>query len=176
MNIPELHHKVDPRAKEIQDACEKLGIRMQPAMVPFLECINEMMDLLTLYSRDAPDPKPIPSVNDEEFETYVGPLMENIETLCDIKDGVSHDDLLEYHLLCLGEASFVFAWMYSPDPVQHIESIQNSLLQPIVEQLEKKSVDSDEVHANLAHAVASIVTDIKQFVQDNYREGMFTSA
>ncbi|KAA8499830.1 hypothetical protein FVE85_7415 [Porphyridium purpureum] len=150
--------------KRLDTTSERLGLRMQPSVKGFQSSVEEMIKVVAEYGG-----KPV-----LDLETAFGTLEGSIELVTEVRDGVSKNDLLELHILLLGDAVAAFCWVNDPEPVACCDNALLSMESGIAA-LREKSVRSDPVHAEFADAVESIIKKIRSFVQEHYASGLFAA-
>mmetsp|Transcript_6363 Transcript_6363/g.16982 ORF Transcript_6363/g.16982 Transcript_6363/m.16982 type:complete len:169 (-) Transcript_6363:227-733(-) len=151
---------------ELRRTGEKLGQRLVPGVDAFEACVGKMFEVI-----DAAKTTPQPS-DETTLSALVEPLMQEMEIVSEMKDGVGSNDLLEAHVVTLGDAVLAFGWVTEfDDPVTYISGIVETTGKSSAS-LKAKSERGDTVHAEFADAVMTILEEILLLVKTNYPKGL----
>mmetsp|Transcript_16817 Transcript_16817/g.36512 ORF Transcript_16817/g.36512 Transcript_16817/m.36512 type:complete len:170 (-) Transcript_16817:162-671(-) len=151
---------------ELRRTGTKLGLRLVPAVDAFASCVDKMFEVIATAKAT---PKP---ADGEALSAIVEPLMEEMELVSEMKDGVGTNDLLESHVVTLGDAILAFGWVAEEsDPVTYVNSIVEATSKSS-DLLRSKSERGDTVHAEFADAIKEILGKILDLVKTSFPTGL----
>lgn len=105
----------------LETCVEKLGERLRPSMNPFLVSMDKVAEII---DQAAQTTKP---EGDALYE-FLDPIAQEMEIVTEVRDGVQAKELLESHILSLGEAIQMLGWLASEDPISVVEEVREMSL------------------------------------------------
>mmetsp|Transcript_12566 Transcript_12566/g.22657 ORF Transcript_12566/g.22657 Transcript_12566/m.22657 type:complete len:170 (-) Transcript_12566:457-966(-) len=150
---------------ELKRTSEKLGVRLTPAVEAIDNCVSHL-DAVIKSAKEMNKPD-----DSESLDALFEPLVDDIEVVAEMKEGVSERDLLENHLVLLGDAIMGFGWVAEKNPIEYVQIVLQTTLSSS-KPLRAKSEIGDPVHAEFADAVISLVEKLLALVTSEHPNGL----